>query len=91
MVAPSPTSGAAIAPVVADFVGEMPYTEMQAFFDADYPKGTWAYIRAHYLADLTPGACADGFDAEAAWGRRHGTPRGPCHGRGVRELRVRRR
>jgi hypothetical protein len=45
-----------VAPVVADFVEEMPYPAMQAFFDEDYPKGSWAYMRAHYLDALTAGA-----------------------------------
>jgi FAD binding domain/Berberine and berberine like len=47
-----------VAPVVADFVDEMPYTTLQTFFDADYPKGTWAYMRAHYLQDLTAAGIA---------------------------------
>jgi FAD/FMN-containing dehydrogenase len=47
-----------VAPVVADFVDEMPYPILQTIFDSDYPHGTWAYMRSHYLTDLTAPAIA---------------------------------
>jgi FAD/FMN-containing dehydrogenase len=42
-----------VAPVVGNFVDEMPYPILQTFYDADYPKGLWVYMRSHYLSELT--------------------------------------
>ncbi len=54
-----------LAPVVADFVEPMSYTAMQTFFDGDYPKGLWSYMKAHYLHDLTPAGIDALVDASA--------------------------
>jgi FAD/FMN-containing dehydrogenase len=37
---------------VADLVGEMPYVQMQSLFDALWPKGTQAYMKAGYFREL---------------------------------------
>jgi len=42
-----------VAPVVADFVGPMPYVEMQKLWDEDYPRGLWSYMKSHYVDDLS--------------------------------------
>jgi FAD/FMN-containing dehydrogenase len=42
-----------IAPLVADFIGPMAYSELQTFFDEDYPRGMWSYVKSHYIDDLS--------------------------------------
>ncbi|MFI5009723.1 MAG: BBE domain-containing protein, partial [Solirubrobacterales bacterium] len=37
---------------VADLVGPMPYMQMQSLFDATWPKGTQAYMKAGYFREL---------------------------------------
>ncbi|HEX8959665.1 MAG TPA: FAD-binding oxidoreductase, partial [Solirubrobacterales bacterium] len=37
---------------VADLVGPMPYVQMQGLFDALWPKGTQAYMKAGYFREL---------------------------------------
>jgi FAD/FMN-containing dehydrogenase len=55
-----------VAPVVADFVGPMPYTELQKFFDEDYPRGMWCYVKSHYLDELSADVISELAAAGAA-------------------------
>ena len=60
-----------VAPLVADFVGPMPYSELQMFFDEDYPRGMWSYVKSHYVDDLS----AEAISALAAAGDARPTKR----------------
>jgi hypothetical protein len=31
----------------------MPYSKLQTFFDEDYPRGMWSYVKSHYVDDLS--------------------------------------
>jgi Berberine and berberine like len=54
------------APVVADFVGPMSYTQLQKFFDEDYPRGMWCYVKSHYLDELSADVISELAAAGAA-------------------------
>ncbi|MEM9266757.1 MAG: hypothetical protein AAGA46_14650 [Cyanobacteria bacterium P01_F01_bin.13] len=52
-----------------DFSDRMPYTEVQKFLDADYPKGRNYYWKSIYLRELND----DTIDALIAL-KRHNSP-----------------
>ena len=47
-----------VAPVVAEFVGPMPYPALNSAFDALYPKGLQHYWKANFVKELTDEAIA---------------------------------
>ena len=42
----------ALAPVVVDLFGPMPYTTMQTMLDPLYPRGMWNYFRSAFFGEL---------------------------------------
>jgi len=55
----------ALKPTV-DILGPMPYTALQAMFDPIVPKGTCAYVKSDYFADIPPAM----VDDMVAWAER---------------------
>ena len=49
---------AEVAPIVAEFAGEMPYAALNSMFDALYPPGLQHYWKANFVTELTDKAIA---------------------------------